>query len=139
MEITKDKCVIILDESLPLGRLANAAAVLSMSLGKSHPHLVGAHMSDHMGQTRAGITTVAIPVLKGSGKLNGLREALMKDMPPGLTVIDLIDATAKTRSYEEYTMMVKNTPVPELNYYGIALYGPEKIVNRYAGSLGLLK
>lgn len=57
------KCVFIVDKTLPLGLVANTCAVLSLSLGKNHPELVGDNLHDKDGNIHAGITTVVMPVL----------------------------------------------------------------------------
>jgi hypothetical protein len=134
--MSENKCVIILNENLPLGQLVNAAAVLTMSIGKLHPDLVGRNLEDGSGHHHQGITTIPLPVLKGAGKLQEMREGL-KNHEGELTVVDLIDATSTTASYEEYAMeLQKNT---QLNYHGIAIYGSRKLVNKYTGSLGLVR
>ena len=133
------KCAIVIDEALPLGVIANTAAVLSLSLGKQIPGLVGNDLKDSKGDIHQGITTIPIPVLKGSiGLLKEMREAL-KPHEAELTVIDLISATRTTRSYEEYAKQLQDTPAQQLEYLGVALYGPQKIVNSFTGSLGLLR
>ena len=71
--MTENKCVIVLDENLPLGLLVNSAAVLMMSIGKLHPDLVGRNLEDGSGHEHRGITTVPLPILKGAGKLKEIR------------------------------------------------------------------
>ena len=132
------KCVIVLNENLPLGQLVNSAAVLMMSIGKLHPDLVGRNLEDGSGHAHHGITTVPLPVLKGAGKLKEIREGL-KPHEGELTVVDLIDATSTTASYEEYAAQLKMSAKEVLNYHGIAIYGNRKLVNKYTGSLGLLR
>jgi hypothetical protein len=131
------KCVIIINEGLPLGQLANTVAVLTVSIGKNHPEMVGYDLEDYDGHVHSGITTLAIPVLKAGDKLGKIRDALKNH--PELTVVDVINATSVTRSYDEYAYEMKNTPVDHLNYYGVAIYGSKKLVNQYTGSLGLLR
>ena len=131
------KCVVVVNEGLPLGQLANAIAVLTMSMGKQHPEIVGYDMADHDGRIHSGITTLPIPVLKAGKNVAKIRAALNKH--PELTVVDVTSATSETRSYDEYAQKMMDTPVDQLNYYGIAIYGPKKLVNQYAGSLGLLR
>ena len=136
--MSEHKCVIVLNENLPLGQLVNSAAVLMMSIGKLHPDLVGSNLEDGSGHAHQGITTVPLPVLKGAGKLKEIRERL-KLHEVELTVVDLIDATSTTASYEEYAMQLKKSAKEVLNYHGIAIYGNRKLVNKYTGSLGLLR
>lgn len=131
------KCVIVLDENLPTGQLANAAAALTMTLGKKHPDLVGRDLVDNDGNTHLGITTIGLPILKGGNKIPAIRDGA-KDSDE-MTVVDLVSATSSTRSYDEYAQELEETPTSKLQYYGIALYGPKKVVNKYAGSLGLLR
>ena len=37
MDLQKEKCVMILDERLPVGLIANTAAILGITLGKMRP------------------------------------------------------------------------------------------------------
>ncbi len=136
--MSENKCVVVLNENLPLGQLVNSAAVLMMSIGKLHPDLVGCNLEDGSGHAHQGITTVPLPVLKGAGKLKEIRERL-KLHEGELTVVDLIDATATTASYEEYAAELKKSAKEILNYHGIAIYGNRKLVNKYTGSLGLIR
>ena len=41
-----ERCVIVIDEALPPGLAANAAAVLALTLGREEPALVGAGFVD---------------------------------------------------------------------------------------------
>lgn len=136
--MSENKCVIVLNENLPLGQLVNSAAVLMMSIGKLHPNLVGCNLEDGSGHVHQGITTIPLPVLKGAGKLKEIREKL-KAHESDVTVVDLIDATSTTASYEEYAAELKKSVHEVLNFHGMAIYGNRKLVNKYTGSLGLLK
>lgn len=138
-DISTKKCVILINHSLPIGVIANTAAVLSINLGKMIPEILGHDHKDNAGDNHHGITTMAIPILKSSGLLlKEMRQAL-KAYEPDLTVIDLITATQTTKSYADYVYQYENTPIEHLEYLGLALYGEMKVVNKYTGSLGLLK
>lgn len=133
------KCVIVIDQDLPLGVIANTAAVLSLSLGRALPQMIGEDLRDNQGQPRRGITTLPLPILKSTGdKLRTLREAV-KAHEPDLTVIDLISATRHTATYRDYAEELENTPVETLEYQGVALCGAKKLVNKFTGNLGLLR
>ena len=49
MDWKNEKCVMILDESLPLGLIANTAAIMGITLGKQLPEVVGADVADRSG------------------------------------------------------------------------------------------
>src|SRR5918992_2780684 len=44
--LVSERCVIVVDEDLPAGLAANAAAVLALTLGAREPELVGADFVD---------------------------------------------------------------------------------------------
>ncbi len=136
--MTQNKQVIVIDETLPAGIMANSVAALSVSAGKLHPEIVGYPLEDNQGHKRQAITQVAIPVLKGASSLNSIREAL-KAHETEVTVIDITSDTSSTRTYDEYAERIKSTPVHELRYYALLIYGNKKVVNKYTGSLGLLR
>lgn len=129
--------MIVVDETLPLGQLANAVAVLTASMGKKHLEIMGYDLKDSNGNIHSGITTLPLPILKAGSKLAQMRTSLFQH--PELSVVDVISATSTTRSYDEYADMMKTTPAEKLNYYGVAIYGAKKLVNQYTGSLGLLR
>ncbi|WP_020592774.1 DUF2000 domain-containing protein [Kiloniella laminariae] len=143
------KCVLVIDKDLPLGVIANTAAVLALSLGKQHPEMIGPDLLDQKGDSHLGITTLPVPILKGTrDSLLALREKIRaseldlpeSDLPEsGLTVVDVISATSSTRSYDEYARVLATTRTSELAYYGIALLGSKKLVTRLTGNLGLLR
>lgn len=56
MNMQNEKCVMIIDEALPLGIIANTAAVMGITLGKKMPEIVGCDVADKNGNTHLGIT-----------------------------------------------------------------------------------
>lgn len=134
------KCVILIDESLPLGLIANSASVLSLTLGKKVDGLIGFDLEDIQERIHAGITTIPIPILKSNKKeLKELRELLFDDKYKDCFVVDFSNAAQTTKTYEDYSEAISNTPIDDLEYLGIAIYGPKKIVNKLVGSIGLLR
>ena len=133
------KWAIVIDASLPLGIIANTAAVLSLSLGKAIPELIGHDLVDADDLPHLGITRLAMPILKGDGHLlNELRQAA-RCYADELTVVDLTSATLNTKSYEDYAAALSKTPAERVEYLGLALYGRKKLVNKFTGNLGLLR
>jgi len=132
-----DKCVIVIDPDLPLGLVANTAAVLALSLGARVPEVVGGPVPDASGVVHEGITGLPIPVLKaGNG---GLSELCGRAREAGLYVVDFTRAAQVSKRYEEYEARMAGLLAGEQEYLGLALYGEAKAVNRLTGGLGLLR
>jgi len=137
--LSTKKCVIVIDHTLAIGLIANTAAVLSISLGKMVPGIIGHGHQDKAGDYHHGITTMAIPVLKSNApSLKEMRQAV-KAYEPELMVVDLITATQTTKNYADYVYQYENTAIEHLEYQGLALYGEMKVVNKFTGSLGLFR
>lgn len=58
------KCVMVIDSELPIGVIANASAILGITLGKHIPEQVGDDVLDATGKTHLGIITVPVVMLK---------------------------------------------------------------------------
>ncbi|MFR0687904.1 DUF2000 domain-containing protein [Enterobacterales bacterium AE_CKDN230030158-1A_HGKHYDSX7] len=137
--MSNNKYVIIIDDSLPLGVIANTAAVISASFGRLYPEMIGHDLQDHEGKTHEGITQVALPILKSSAEsLKKMREQL-REFESELMVVDLISATRTTRSYEEYAAVLLQGPADAIEYQGLGIIGEKKLVTKLTGNLGLLR
>lgn len=55
MDLQNEKCVMVIDENLPLGIIANTAAIMGITLGKKMPQVVGADVMDQSGNEHLGI------------------------------------------------------------------------------------
>jgi len=135
-----NKCVFVIDHSLPLGLIANTAAVLSLSLGQRNPELVGPDLQNKDGETHAGITTIVMPVLKGDQDvIQSICKKAKSLGHPSLQVIDVTDAAQSTKNYNDYAHKLAERSSDELRFLGICLYGPNDIVKSLTGSLPLLR
>lgn len=133
----REKCVILLSPSLPIGIAANVAAVLSVTLGKLRPDAVGGDLRDQEGGLHRGIICFPIPVLSADGeRLRALRRQAEEAR---LTAVDFTDLAQGCRTYEEYTEKLSRTPEAALRYLGVALCGERKQIDRLTGSLPLLR
>lgn len=134
------KCVMIIDESLPTGLIANTAAVLAISLGNKYGDIVGEDVLDKSGTLHQGITEKPIPILKGNADLIfSIREKLADSNSEDVFYVDFCDVAQTSVKYEEYKTRLKSTPSDELSYLGLAILGPKKTVNSLTGSIGLLR
>lgn len=140
MDLQNEKCVLILDEALPLGLIANTAAILGITLGKERPEVVGANVTDQSGREHLGIIEFPVPILKGSPEvIHALRETLCQPDFQELTVVDFSDLAQGCKTYDEFISKMGNTSESALQYFGLALCGPKKKVNKLTGSMPLLR
>lgn len=140
MDRQNEKCVVILDEKLPTGILANTAAILGITLGRHRPEVVGADVADGSGGKHLGIIEFPVPVLKSTEE--GLREIRKKLCQPEfqeLTVVDFSDKAQSCKTYDEFREKMARTEERDLRYFGIAIYGEKKKINRLTGSMPLLR
>lgn len=83
---------MIIDESLPLGIIANTAAIMGITLGKKMPEAVGADVYDRTGNEHLGTIEFPVPILKGNAEtIKAIREKLYAPDFLDLTVVDFAD------------------------------------------------
>jgi hypothetical protein len=131
------RCAIVVDAALPAGRAANAAAVIALTLGQRHPHLVGPDLVDARGCAHPGLIPIGIAVLAApAAELNALRAKALKD---GVDVVDFPSQGQQTTDYATFGARVRGVPTEALTYVGVGLYGARKVVGRIVGHFSLLK
>lgn len=134
------KCVMVVDENLPLGIIANTTAILGNTLGSHYPSAVGKDVIDKTGNSHLGIIEIPIPILKESKEfLNELREKLYQEEYQDMIVADFSDVAQSCKTYDEYIDKISRIDSKDITYFGIAIYGNKKQVNKLTGSLGLLR
>ena len=140
MDRKNEKCVMILDEDLPLGLIANTAAIMGITLGKTCPEVVGADVLDRDGNVHPGIIEFPVPVLKASREtIRSVRDRLSQAAFQELTVVDFSDLAQGCRTYDEFIQKMGQASEETLEYLGIAICGPKKKVDRLTGSMPLLR
>ena len=140
MSVQNEKCIMVIDESLPPGIIANTAAILGITIGKYRQDVVGADVNDRTGNGHLGIIEFPVPILKGNGEaIRNIREKLYEPEFSDLTVVDFSDVAQGCRTYEEFTEKIKEVSEAELRYFGIAVCGAKKKINKLTGSMALLR
>jgi len=134
------KCVIVIDENIPLGIIANTAAILGITLGRHIPELVGEDAIDASGQTHLGIIKIPVPILKGNKEiLRELRSKLYTSDYDDVIVADFSDVAQGCNIYSEYLQKVSTVSEMEHTYLGLVICGNKKKVNKLTGSMPLLR
>ena len=132
-----ERCVIVVDQDLPPGLAANAAAVVALTLGAREPSLVGPELVDADEQAHPGLIPIGLPVLKAPRA--ALRELRGRAAAAGVGVIGMPAFGQQTTDYEAVRAAVAETPASELDYLGVAVYGEGRPVRRLTGNLPLLR
>jgi len=131
------RCVAVIDNMLPVGNAANAAAVLALTMGKRQPHLAGEALVDASGDAHPGLIPIGIPVLGApADELPAIRG---KAIAAGLEVVDFPVQGQQTTDYAEFRRLVSETNPEAIRYLGIMIYGPKKKVSRVVGRYSLLR
>lgn len=131
---------MVIDEALPLGIITNTAAVMGVTIGKYLPQAVGVNVVDRAGYEHLGIIASPIPILKGSRSIiKKLRERLYADSFSDLKVVDFSDTAQSCKTYDEYIGKMADVSETDLSYYGIAICGEKKKVNKLTGNMPLLR
>lgn len=140
MDRKNEKCVMVIDEGLPLGIIANTAAILGITLGKKLPEAVGEDVTDRSGNEHLGIIQFPVPILRGSPEaIRQIREALYQPGFQDMTAVDFSDLAQGCKTYDEFIEKMGHAPEDALRYFGVAICGPKKKVNQLTGSMPLLR
>lgn len=132
------RIVIIVRDDLPAWRVANAAAVLSLSLtlGSDLPDVTGASIITADGIDLGPISRYAIPILTADGRsLNQLHQAARTHS--ALRVVALDEAMLTTNSYDDYAVAINARPADEFACFALILAGTKSAVRKVTGDLPL--
>lgn len=132
------KVVLVLNRSLPVGLLANAAAVLAFSVSGHIPGGVGQDLYDADGALHQGITRIPLPILAATqDELVSLR--YRAGSLDGVGFVDFVDVAQRAKSYVEYEALLAATPFSEMHLLGLCIYGDPGGVRSISGNLPLLR
>ncbi|PJI08636.1 MULTISPECIES: DUF2000 domain-containing protein [Clostridium] len=140
MNYENTKCIIIIDKNLPIGMIANTAAILGCSLNHYIKDIVGSEVTDKSNIIHKGVINIPLPILEAeSDKIKNIYTTCIKEYNDKLTVIGFNDVAQKCKDYDDYMKKLSHTEFDALNYFGICIYGDKKAINKMTGSLRTLK
>ncbi len=131
------KWVVVVDGSLPAGRIANAAACVGAATGAHVAGLLGPSARDADDSAHAGLPWIGCTVLAAdTAQLAAIRSRAQAS--DGVFVADMPAHAQLTRVYDEYLAEVAALPGGDLGYLAVGLVGPRNRVDRIVGRLPLL-
>jgi len=134
------KCVMIVNEDLPRGIIANTTAALGISIASLQDGMIGKRLMDGNGRIHESVTNVPIPILAlPVNDIKTLYDNLLDLNDEGLKVIGFNDVAQKSHHYDEYEAMLSQTSKDNINYLGMCIYGPKKKINKLTGSIKMLR
>ena len=133
-----NKMVVVIADEAPVGVALNTAALLGVALGHHHDEVVGVDTVDGSGGVHTGMCAHPIPVLRAAAEqLQELRT--QADARDGVTVHDMNQVAQKARTYDQMSATMSGTKAEDLEYLGLALYGPRPTVDSLTGALALYR
>lgn len=130
------RCVIVVDKDLPGGRLANAIAVIALTVGQRHPVLVGEPLVDAAGFAHPGLIPIGVTLLATAQ--TELAEIRLRGLAVGCDVVDFPVEGQQTKDYQTFREAVAGLEPAALRYTGVALVGQKKDISKIVGKLALL-
>lgn len=129
------RCVVILNADLPAGKAANAAAVISLTLGQRHPQFVGTELVDGDEKSWPGLIPVGIPVLSASDEQ--LASLVGQCAEQGFDTILFPVEGQMTVDYAAFSAAVRQIPTDQLQHLGLGIVGEKKALRKLTGKLKL--
>ena len=132
-----ERTVIVVDNSLPMGKSANAAAVIAFTLGQRHPQLVGANFYDRQGGAHPGVIFTGISILGASQDELAIIRARASAAPE----LDVVDFPVEGQTTVDYAAFLRQVveAQEELRYLAVGMAGSRKAINKITGGLKLLR
>ena len=137
METYKKIYIILRHDLTPDGAL-NTVALLSTGLTKIEPDLVGPPVTDAEGGMHQGISRLPIIIMKGKSvsKIAEIYETLRNE---GLPVVPFFEHSRRLRTFEEYELSMKETPIEKLIISGFSTIGDARKLKPFLKYFSLWK
>lgn len=131
------KGVLIVDESLSPGLKANIAAVLSLSLGRKHPEVIGQSVKNSDKLEMEGITKIPLPILQAAR--SEIKRIYLENFLSDLYLVIFNDSALSAKLYPDYMERILLQSSEDMVVHGLLAYGGKKPINKICGSLQLLR
>ena len=130
------KTALVLRTDLAAWQVANVAAFLAGGLMATNPHMVGEPYLDGAGRFYSAL--VREPVFVYGGSLDELRRTHQRALTRALRPAIYIEAMFKTANDVDNRAAVAAAPADALDFVGIGVHGPRKVIDKVVNSLKFL-
>jgi hypothetical protein len=130
------KTALILRRDLAAWQMANVAAFLAGGLTGTHGHMMGEPYRDGAGRGYSAL--IREPVFVYGATLEELRRthqrALSRELVPAIYIADMF----KTANDRDNRAAVEAAPPEAMDFVGIGVHGPRKVIDKVVNSLKFL-
>jgi Protein of unknown function (DUF2000) len=131
------KWVVVVDKTVPPGRMVNAVACIAASTGEAVRGLLGPASADASGQQHTGLPWIGCTILQATPEqLATIREKAVAG--EGVLVADMPAIAQTTRVYDEYMAQLAETKPDDLATCAISVVGPRNRIAKLVKGLELL-
>lgn len=134
---SKYKWVIVVDTSVPAGRMANAVACVAAATGALVEGLIAHGGPDASGEVHAGLPWAGCSVLGGTPEEVAPARA-RAGASADMLVVDMPTAAQTHRVYDDYLAELADTKPDELGVCAFSVFGPRNRVDKITKKLSLL-
>lgn len=131
------KWVVVVNDSVPVGRMANAVACIAASTGSAVAGLVARGGPDAAGYPHPGLPWAGCTVLAASGEVMA-RTRSAAASAAGVLVVDMPASAQTHRIYDDYLAELAGTAPEDLDPCAISIVGPRNRVDKIIKRLPLL-
>ncbi|GAA4592866.1 hypothetical protein GCM10023194_55750 [Planotetraspora phitsanulokensis] len=131
------KWVVVVAETLPAGRIVNAAVCVAAATAAGVPGLLGPDAEDAAGNLHPGLPWAGCTILgASSSRMAELRAKAA--VSEGVFVADMPSLAQLVRVYDGFLERMSAAEAAELDYCAVSVIGPRKTVDRLVHGLSLL-
>jgi len=133
-----DRCVIVINQDLPIGLAINAASIIGVGIGNKIKQLIGQDLTSVDGIDYPGVISSSLPILKTT---NEIIKKIQKDCSKleGIYFLPFSLIAQSCKNYDDYAHKLTNTQDQDIQIAAIGLVGNKSKVNKLTGSLLLFK
>jgi hypothetical protein len=134
--IYETKTALVIRSDLAGWQVANVAAFLAGGLAGTHGHMMGEPYKDATGRVYTAL--VREPVFVYGATVEELRRTHQRALSRELVPAVYIEAMFKTTNDADNRTAFAAAPVDALDFVGIGVHGPRKVIDKVVNSLKFL-